>query len=647
VGAAVPAPESRRQLAITRGVALVAAAATVCYLLWRILVTVTPASLLLGVPLLVMETWAFLTAILYAFVLWDLDALTPPLPRENTDLRTVVLIPTYNEPPEVLLPTIAAAAAIELISAVWVLDDGRRGWVADACASLGLVYRTRPDGTHAKAGNLNAALADVDADLVLVLDADHVASPNFVRNTVGYFDDPNLALVQTPQDFYNEDSFVHEVVGSRRYCEEELFYRAMQAGRNRWNAGFWCGTGAVLRVSALRSVGGVSTDSITEDIHTTIRLHRAGWSTAHHNEVLARGLAASDADQYLAQRLRWGSGAMQVLRKERFLTRSGLTMAQRASYLGTLLGWFDSWRVAGLLLLPASALLLATSPISAPVGAFVTIFGMTFLVQRLALVRLARGRAPLWSSTIFDMVRLPATLPATLAIFSAQPLTFTVTGKGRQGYYRARARTPRLLLGFATVMTAAFGWFLMSAAGWTPAHYALNPMELLTSAWLLGNLVLVLTAIRRIRAVRFASERRGAVRLDVSGVGNLDGFPVRLLDISVGGAKVQGQALPPVRSHTVFAVGEAELPAVVMDAYPSGDAMIAKLAFLPGYELRAAAVTAALISGEPRRAHVPAVGLGHGASVAGLTGRIVAVSEDSSHRLYDVTDQPRSSTSRR
>jgi cellulose synthase (UDP-forming) len=610
VGAAVPAPEPRSQLAITRGLALVAAAATVGYLTWRVLTTLTPASVLLGVPLLVMETWAFLTALLYAFVLWDLDALPPPAPRESTNLRTVVLIPTYNEPPEVLLPTMTAAAAIDLVSAVWVLDDGGRGWVEDACASLGLVYRTRPDGTHAKAGNLNAALAGVDADLVLVLDADHVASPNFVRNTVGYFDDPKIALVQTPQDFYNENSFVHEVVGDRLYCEEELFYRAMQAGRNRWNAGFWCGTGAVLRVSALRSVGGVSTDSITEDIHTTIRLHRTGWSTAYHNEVLARGLAASDADQYLAQRLRWGSGAMQVLRRERFMTGSGLTMVQRASYLSTLLGWFDSWRVLGLLLLPALALLLATSPISASWGSFVTIFGLTFLVQRWALVRLARGRAPLWSSTIFDMVRLPATLPATLAIFSARPLTFNVTDKGRQGHARARARAPRLLAGVATVMTAALGWFVASVLGWTPAHYDLSPMELLSGAWLLGNLALVLTAIRRIRAVRFASERRGAVRLDVSGVANVGGAPVRLLDISVGGAKVLGQTLPPVGSQTVFAVGGSQLAAVVVDVHPSGDAVVAKLAFLPGQELAATAVTAALISGELSLAQVPAVGNG-------------------------------------
>jgi len=59
VGAAVPAPEPRSQLAITRGLALVAAAATVGYLTWRVLTTLTPASVLLGVPLLVMELGLF------------------------------------------------------------------------------------------------------------------------------------------------------------------------------------------------------------------------------------------------------------------------------------------------------------------------------------------------------------------------------------------------------------------------------------------------------------------------------------------------------------------------------------------------------------------------------------------------------------
>ena len=66
-------------------------------------------------------------------------------------------------------------------------------------------------------------------------------------------------------------------------------------------------------MEALRELGGVAHESVTGDIHTTVRIHRRGWRTGYHNEVLAYGLAAEDAEQYQTQRVRWGPGAMQVL----------------------------------------------------------------------------------------------------------------------------------------------------------------------------------------------------------------------------------------------------------------------------------------------------------------------------------------------
>src|SRR5690606_11781446 len=131
-----------------------------------------------------------------------------------------------------------------------------------------------------------------------------------------YFADPAVAVVQAPQDFYNLDSFEHEPLAPRGvFNEEEVFYRMIGPAKNRWGAAFWCGTCAVLRVAALRSAGGVATDAVTEDILTTVRLHQAGWRSVYHNEVLARGLAPADAEQYLTQRRRWATGAMQVLRR--------------------------------------------------------------------------------------------------------------------------------------------------------------------------------------------------------------------------------------------------------------------------------------------------------------------------------------------
>ncbi|TFV55140.1 glycosyltransferase, partial [Mycobacterium sp. PS03-16] len=166
----------------------------------------------------------------------------------------------------------------------------RWGMAVALAAALGARYVTRPVHDSAKAGNLNHALAMVTTDLVAVFDADHVPEPDFLTRTLPYFADQQLALVQTPQDFYNTSSFEHYRPGSPLH-EESLFYRVVQAGKHNAGAAFWCGTNAVLRVSALRGVGGVATETLTEDFHTTLRLHRAGWRTAYHNQVLASGLA--------------------------------------------------------------------------------------------------------------------------------------------------------------------------------------------------------------------------------------------------------------------------------------------------------------------------------------------------------------------
>lgn len=127
-----------------------------------------------------------------------------------------------------------------------MLDDGQRLWVRAMAASLGARYITREERTHAKAGNLNHALAQLDLDVIGVLDADHIADIGFLTHTLGYFEDPQVAVVQTPQDFYNLDSFEHDKNRSwfwrgRRsisFNEQRLFYRAIQPGKNRWKAVF-------------------------------------------------------------------------------------------------------------------------------------------------------------------------------------------------------------------------------------------------------------------------------------------------------------------------------------------------------------------------------------------------------------------------
>ena len=105
---------------------------------------------------------------------------------------------TYDEGPDVLEATLLGCAGITYPHVTWVLDDGRRDFVRALAEATGARYLTRPDNRHAKAGNINHALGVVDAELLLVLDADHVPQPDILHATVGYFDDPLVAVVQTP-----------------------------------------------------------------------------------------------------------------------------------------------------------------------------------------------------------------------------------------------------------------------------------------------------------------------------------------------------------------------------------------------------------------------------------------------------------------
>ena len=539
-GPALPDPEPLLRRLVVRGIAVVALVVSVVYLTWRATATLDLAVWWASIPLLVLEIHATLGLALFAFSLWDVDRRPAHRDVRSTPLRIAVLVPTYNEGIEILLPTIAAARAIRLRHETWVLDDGARPEVERLARSLGVRYLARTDHAHAKAGNLNHALTVIDADLIAVLDADHVADRNLLVRTVGYFDDPQVALVQTPQEFYNHDSFEHDAVAGdgERFHEQALFYRMLQPGKNRWGGAFWCGTGAVVRVAALRDVGGVATDTITEDIHTTIRLHRHGWHTVYHNEVLARGLAAGDADTYQLQRLRWGTGAMQVLRRENPLWVSGLTLPQRLSYAATLLGWFDAWRTLAFAVLPMVVVLTGAVPIRADLRTFATAFVATFLLQQLALLALSRGCHRPILSIVFELVRMTSNLRATLTMITRRRPAFVVTPKGRLGDGRSRVRVPLPLRALLVASFLSAAWFAMTLLGRTFVTYAEPGAVIAAFGWLLFNVVLVCLAMVRIRSLRYAPERRASVRFDVALPALLGDFAAEARDVSASGARV-------------------------------------------------------------------------------------------------------------
>ena len=223
------------------------------YVGWRWLFSVNWPNWWIAVPLVVAETYALVDAYLFGMTVWRIKergAAPDPLGTETVD----VFITTFDEPVELVAATARAARRISYPHETWILDDGERTEMRDLADELGVGYITRTDDwrdrpRHAKAGNLNNALFATHGEFMLILDADQIPAPEILDRTLGWFEDPEVALVQTPQWFSNVADA--DPLGS----QAPLFYGPIQQGKDGWNAAFFCGSNAVLRREALMQLG--------------------------------------------------------------------------------------------------------------------------------------------------------------------------------------------------------------------------------------------------------------------------------------------------------------------------------------------------------------------------------------------------------
>lgn len=223
------------------------------YIGWRWLASANWAAWPIAVPLLLAETYSFVDALLFGITMWRLKERGPaPPPPDGATVD--VFITTYNEPVDMVMTTALAAQAIRYPHETWVLDDGARPEMREAAEAAGIGYLTRSADwkdrpRHAKAGNLNNALFATSGEFTMILDADQIPDPSILDQTLGWFRDGDVALVQTPQYFTNVPDA--DPLGS----QAPLFYGPVQQGKDGWNAAFFCGSNAVLRREALMQIG--------------------------------------------------------------------------------------------------------------------------------------------------------------------------------------------------------------------------------------------------------------------------------------------------------------------------------------------------------------------------------------------------------
>ena len=282
------------------------------------------------------------------------------LPDDRSKWPTIdVYIPTYNEPLDMVEVTVVAAKGIDWPGdkiKVYLLDDGKRKDFEEMANTHGIEYIARKDNKGAKAGNLNNAMKITNGELIAIFDCDHVPTRSFLQTTIGWFiRDKKLGLMQTPHHFYNDDPFEKNLLtGNDSPNEGLLFYGLVQDGNDFWNASFFCGSCAILRRKALEEVGGVATETVTEDAHTSLRMHQKGWNSAYLKMPQASGLATGSLRDHVGQRLRWGRGMVQIFRTENPFIIPSLSFAQRFCYANAMLHF----------LFPLPRIVLLTAPLA-------------------------------------------------------------------------------------------------------------------------------------------------------------------------------------------------------------------------------------------------------------------------------------------
>lgn len=518
------------------------------YIFWRLfftLPTINIIAIMFGLLLLLAEIFALIQTTTHRLMfLKDYEPEIKTL-ADLERLPTVdILIATYNEPVEVLKKTVAGAVSQKYPAdkfKVFVCDDGRREEVRQLANEFGAVWAVRDEHIHAKAGNLNHCLTHyADGELFVVLDADMVPKSTFLQRTVGYFCDPNVALVQAPQVFYNSDPFQNNLlIYNKIPNEQDFFMREVLTRRAMFNAVLNVGSNAVFRRSAINDIGMIPVGTITEDMATSMLLQAKGYNTVFVNETLAMGLSPDKFSDYIVQRDRWCRGNIQVMKKWNPLTMRGLSFMQRLIYFDGVLYWFFGLQKFLYFLGPILFLIMGIPVLFVDVFTMLMFFIPTYYIATLVFTLFNhKSRTYVWAH-IYESALAPyLSLSALSELLFSNKMKFSVTPKGSEqnkSYFAFKVALPHIILTILSLVALVFGISKLL----TDVNYMV-PVYLVNIFWLLYNILGSITAMM----VCFEKHRyRAAERFQIADKPSLTLYNGKLLSTELIDISMMGCAL--------------------------------------------------------------------------------------------------------
>ncbi|MBI3605625.1 MAG: glycosyltransferase, partial [Nitrospirae bacterium] len=281
-----------------------------------------------------------------------------PVPVTDYFPKVSLHLPAYNEPPEMVIESLNALANLDYPNyEVLVIDNNTRDpaiWkpVEVHCQKLGFKFFHLDNWPGYKSGALNYALTQMapDTELVGIVDSDYVVQSHYLKDLAGFFKNPKIAFVQTPQDYRGFD--IKDLYAKACYDAYQYFFKISMAVRNERNSIIFAGTMGLIQASVLKEMGGWDEWCITEDAEISLRILNQGYESIYIDQSYGHGIMPLNIEGLKKQRFRWAFGGMQILRRHwrllipRFKDlktgqQAGLTLGQKYDYLVGGLQWLN------------------------------------------------------------------------------------------------------------------------------------------------------------------------------------------------------------------------------------------------------------------------------------------------------------------
>lgn len=472
---------------------------SVACLLWRAVYTLpldTPAAMIPAVVLLVTELLGAAEMLTHFYVLLRGEPIGTPEKAGSMAgiLPDVdVFIPTCGEPVSLLRGTVAACRKMKYPREklhIYLCDDANSPEMRTMAEKAGINYLYRREAVDAKAGNLNAALAQSTSPFVAVFDADMQPRPYFLMHTVPYLlQDERLGFVQTPQHFRNADLFQPFFIHGERACDEQaFFYQCIEPAASRFSGVILAGSNALVRREALEAAGGFATWTLTEDFATGMEIERLGYTSLALKEVLADGLFPERFTSLIRQRRRWARGCIRSGRQGK---KKGLSLLQRLHYAVSVHYWFFPVKRLIYLCMPLLFALFGIPVMRADLGSMAIFWLPMYLLSIVCLRAFSGGLRTMHRSIFYEYCLAPYLLGSVLAeALGFQKKTFEVTEKGQSGTSVSTGMFLRLLLPYLLLL-------VLTAAGLVRVLLTLTSgaLPLFLLFWLVYDAVLLLQTI--------------------------------------------------------------------------------------------------------------------------------------------------------